>query len=155
MGNVLRIFRLCSLAQDIKKELNAFDEAILARGYQLSTIKPIFEKANNNAKNYIKYPMKYREQKKLQKTNYLRNNVSSSTFPFTQTTLPHKSFNTFGTQKFTIHQVNCPLINSPTGGAKLSSPTNWSSHTAELQTSVTFYPIKKLMDNRGQKCHPT
>ena len=65
MGNILRIFHLCSQAQDITKELNAFFEAILARGYQASTIKPIFEKAINNAKNYIKYPVKHRERKKL------------------------------------------------------------------------------------------
>ena len=154
MGNILWIFRLCSQAQDITKELNAFFEAILARGYQVSTIKPIFEKAISNAKNYIKYPMKYQEQKKLKKPNYLQNNVSSSTSLSTQTTLPHESFKTFGTQKFIIHQVNCLLINSPTGRAKLSPPTNWSSCTAELQTSVTFYPTKKLMDDRGQKCHP-
>ena len=67
MGNVLCIFRLCSKDQDITKELNLFFEAVLTRGYQASTIKPIFEKAINNAKNYIKFPTKHQEKKKLQK----------------------------------------------------------------------------------------
>ena len=42
MGNVLCIFCLCSLDHNINTELNSFFEAILAQGYQASTIKPIF-----------------------------------------------------------------------------------------------------------------
>ena len=53
MGNVLRIFQLCTNDKDINNKLEAFQERLLNRGHQLHTLLPIFDKAIANAKQYL------------------------------------------------------------------------------------------------------
>ena len=137
MGNVLCIFRLCSWNLDITKELTSFFEAILVWGYQAATIKPIFEKAITNAKTYIKIQSSITNKKICKKISYPQSTASSSKSLFTQTTLPHKSFKTFGIQKFTIQQVNCHSqthqlegqnhLYQPNGYCIQPSPKPWQS----------------------------
>ena len=67
MGNVLWIFCLCSKPQDTTKELCSFFNAILDRGYQYTSIQPIFEQAIDNATSYLTHTNEYREQLKQKK----------------------------------------------------------------------------------------
>ena len=53
MGNVLRIMQLCTKKQDIQSRLDDFLGRMLNRGHQLSTLLPLFDKAVNNANNYL------------------------------------------------------------------------------------------------------
>jgi hypothetical protein len=53
MGNVLRIMQLCTKKQDIQSRLDDFLGRLLNRGHQLSTLLPLFDKAVNNANNYL------------------------------------------------------------------------------------------------------
>ena len=67
IGNVLWIFCLCSKPQDTTKELCSFFNAILDRGYQYTSIQPIFEWAIDNATSYLTHTNEYREQLKQKK----------------------------------------------------------------------------------------
>ena len=53
MGEVLRIFQLCSHDSDIDDNLSKFFGRLLDRGYQAESLCPLFIKADSNAKNYL------------------------------------------------------------------------------------------------------
>ena len=53
MGQVLRIFQLCSRDSEIDSKLETFMDYLLDRGHQHSTLLPIFEKALSNATTYL------------------------------------------------------------------------------------------------------
>jgi len=53
MGNVLRIFQICSVHEDREQRLNQFLERLLNRGHQESTLLPLFKKAIDNAIEYL------------------------------------------------------------------------------------------------------
>ena len=53
MGEVLRIFQLCSHDSDIGNYLSEFFRRLLDRGYQAESLCPLFIKAVSNAKNYL------------------------------------------------------------------------------------------------------
>ena len=93
MGNILWIFCLCSKPQDTTKELCSFFNAILDRGYQYTSIQPIFEQAIDNATSYLTHTNEYREQLKQKKSRishhciflhlpYHPNNPSSHTIQY-------------------------------------------------------------------------
>jgi hypothetical protein len=53
-GNVLLIHQLCSDAQDVVKEIKLFLHRLLDQGYQLTQLTPLFQKALDNAKAYLR-----------------------------------------------------------------------------------------------------
>jgi hypothetical protein len=53
-GNVLRTHQLCSDAQDVVKEIKLFLHCLLDQGYQLTQLTPLFQKALDNAKAYLR-----------------------------------------------------------------------------------------------------
>ncbi|EJK72424.1 hypothetical protein THAOC_06047, partial [Thalassiosira oceanica] len=53
MGEVLRIFQLCSHDSDIDDYLSEFFRRLLDRGYQAESLCPLFIKAVANAENYL------------------------------------------------------------------------------------------------------
>jgi hypothetical protein len=52
-GQVLWIFQLCSLSEDINKELSLFYKHLLNRGYLTPKLIPLFEKGITNAISYL------------------------------------------------------------------------------------------------------
>ncbi len=52
-GQILRIYQLCSLSEDIDKELSLFYKRLLNRGYLTPKLIPLFEKGINNAILYL------------------------------------------------------------------------------------------------------
>ena len=67
MGNVLRIYMLCSRQSDIEEELRRFFEYLLDRGYQTQDILPRYSKAIDNAKLYLSRTPAYRAYLKREK----------------------------------------------------------------------------------------
>jgi hypothetical protein len=53
-GNVLCIHQLCSDAQDVVKELKLLLHCLLDQGYQLIQLTPLFQKAMDNTKAYLR-----------------------------------------------------------------------------------------------------
>ena len=53
MGNVLRIYSLCSRSNDIDAELCEFFGHMLDRGYKSDDLVPLFDKAIANATTYL------------------------------------------------------------------------------------------------------
>jgi hypothetical protein len=44
-GQILQIYQLCSLSQDINKELSLYYKRLLNRGYTSTKLLPLFKKA--------------------------------------------------------------------------------------------------------------
>jgi hypothetical protein len=53
-GNVLCIHQLCSNTRDVVKEKKLFLHRLLDQGYQLAQLTPLFQKAMDNAKAYLR-----------------------------------------------------------------------------------------------------
>jgi hypothetical protein len=53
-GNVLRIHQLCSNTSDVVKEKKQFLHHLFDQGYQLAQLTPLFQKAVDNAKAYLR-----------------------------------------------------------------------------------------------------
>ncbi|KAL7493317.1 hypothetical protein ACHAWT_002399 [Skeletonema menzelii] len=53
MGQVLRIFSLCSRIEDIQRHIKNFHDRLTRRGYSPSDLLPLFEKAARNAEAYL------------------------------------------------------------------------------------------------------
>lgn len=66
MGNVLRIYQLCSREQDVERELRVFYQRLRDRGHQDSSLLPLFKKAVANAIDYINTPDEVRQRKRLE-----------------------------------------------------------------------------------------
>ena len=49
LGNVLRIHRLCSSPQEVRKHTRAFFRRLVNRGHNTTTLTPLFHKATHNA----------------------------------------------------------------------------------------------------------
>merc|ERR1712172_208876 len=64
MGQVLRIYQLCSRRKDIDRELEDFLRHLLARGHSLDNVMPIFTRAVDNAIKYISQSDEFRLQQK-------------------------------------------------------------------------------------------
>lgn len=79
MGNVLRIYSLCSREKDIEKELCKFYEQLLNRSYQAQFITPLFDKAITNAKAYLARTPAY--QKHLKDLGFESRRSQTSSLP--------------------------------------------------------------------------
>lgn len=67
-GMLLRIYKLCSKPSDIRNRIKVFFRRLLRRGYTKDYLIPLFEKANENAKQHLrrtKSQLKALEDKKL------------------------------------------------------------------------------------------
>ena len=53
MGNVLRIYQLCTQQGDIQSKLDKFFIHLLNHGHQHSTLLPLFDKDTHNASEYL------------------------------------------------------------------------------------------------------
>ena len=67
MGQVLRIFSLCSRIEDVKRHIKNFHSRLIRRGYSHSDLLPIFEKAAKNAEAFLRKPEEVRLKEKRQK----------------------------------------------------------------------------------------
>jgi hypothetical protein len=52
-GQILRIYQLCSLSEDVDKELSLFYKRLLNRGYLTPKLIPLFKKGITNAISYL------------------------------------------------------------------------------------------------------
>ena len=67
LGQVLRIFQLCSRTQDIDTELCLFYRRLIDRGYNQEGLLPLFVKGVLNAESYIAMTQSQRDAKKKAK----------------------------------------------------------------------------------------
>jgi len=75
MGQVLRIFQLCTRESDIDSKLDAFMNQLLDRGHQHSTLLPIFKKAISNAITYLSKSKEEIAAAKLEKAEAAKRRV--------------------------------------------------------------------------------
>jgi len=75
MGNVLRIYSLCSRRSDIDDELCKFFSHMLDRGYQSDDLIPLFDKAIANATAYLNRSPAQREYLKTRKAEESKHRV--------------------------------------------------------------------------------
>ena len=66
-GMILRIYQLCSKAEDIDKEIHLFISRVLDRGYDLDKIKPLIVQAIHNAESYTSKTKEQRDKLKRKK----------------------------------------------------------------------------------------
>lgn len=53
MGQILRIFSLCSRIEDVQRHIKNFHDRLIRRGYSHTDLMPLFEKAAKNAEAYL------------------------------------------------------------------------------------------------------
>ncbi len=70
-GQILWIYQLCSLSQDIGKKLSLFYKRLLNRGYTSTKLLPLFKKGINNAISYLSLSPEQREARKKAKVGRL------------------------------------------------------------------------------------
>jgi hypothetical protein len=70
-GQILWIYQLCSLSQDIDKELSLFYKRLLSCGYTSKKILPLFKKRINNAISYLSLSPEQREARRKAKNGRL------------------------------------------------------------------------------------
>jgi hypothetical protein len=67
MGQVLRIFRLCSRIEDMQRHIKNFHDRLIRRGYSHLDLLPLFEKAAKNAETFLKKSDEDRAREKRKK----------------------------------------------------------------------------------------
>ena len=65
LGQILRIYQLCTKTEDIDRELRLFHARLVDRGYQPDVLFPIFVQGVDNATNYLSLTPAQRDARKL------------------------------------------------------------------------------------------
>jgi hypothetical protein len=127
-GQILRIYQLCSLSDDIDKELSLFYRRLLVRGYKPDKLLPLFEKGINNAITYLSLSPEQREAKKKAKIGRLDQRIFLH--------LPYHPQNP--PSRFVQHLWR-DLVFSPPGEKELTKLTNWEGHHVPIQRLIVAY----------------
>ena len=113
MGNVLRIFQLCSRHDDIENHLCKFFARLLDHGYQSKKMIPLFDRAISNTREYPTRSDTYQNHLRELKKAINKRRVFF-TFHFILTTHQHESYNNSGGSMSSAHRKSLSATNSPT-----------------------------------------
>jgi hypothetical protein len=124
LGQILRIFQLCSRDEDINSELAAFHHRLLDHGYKATNIIPLLIKGIDNANHYLSLTEAQREEAKKARMGHAYEKVFF-----------HLPFHPQNPSSGVIQHLWRDLILSPPGEESLNSLKNWSNYPV---------PVKKL-----------
>ena len=127
-GQILRIYQLCSLSEDIDKELSLFYKRLLNRGYTSNKLLPILEKGINNAITYLSLSPEQREAKKKAKTGRLDQRI-----------FLHLPYHPQNPSSNFIQKLWRDHIFSPSGQEELTSLTNWEGQQVPIKRLIIAY----------------
>ena len=127
-GQILRIYQLCSLNEDIDKELSLFYTRLLARGYTPTKLLPLFTKGINNAISYLSRSQKQRDVLKKAKIGKLDERIFLH--------LPYHPQNPSSSFVQNLWQT---LISSPPGQEELNRLMNWEGHHVPIKRLIVAY----------------
>lgn len=128
MGQVLRIYQLCSRRKDIDRELEDFLRHLLARGHSLDNVMPIFTRAVDNAIKYISQSDEFRLQQRMS----MRDTNSRRVFF-------HIPFDTRNPKSSVIQKKWRSLVSEPRGKTALNMCTNYSGAPIPVDRLVIAY----------------
>jgi hypothetical protein len=127
-GQILRIYQLCSLSEDIDKELSLFYTRLLARGYTPTKLLPLFTKGINNAISYLSRSQKQRDVLKKAKIGKLDERI-----------FLHLSYHPQNLSSSFVQNLWRTLISSPPGQEELNRLTNWEGHHVPIKRLIVAY----------------
>ena len=128
LGQVLRIFQLCSRDQDINNELCLFHKRLINRGYQHEGLLPLFVKGIDNAKSYMAMSQVQRDARKEAKVGKLDERVFLH-IPFHPQNPPSKR----------IQRLWRELIYSPQGEKIFTDLKNASGCRVPIKRLIVAY----------------
>ena len=127
-GQILRIYQLSSLSDDIDKELSLFCRRLLVRGYKPDKLLPLFEKGINNAIIYLSLSPEQREARKKAKIGRLDERI-----------FLHISYHPQNPSPSFVQRLWRDLIFSPPGKKELTMLTNWEGHHVPIKRLIVAY----------------
>ncbi len=127
-GQIFWIYQLCSLSQDINKELSLFYKHLLNRGYTSTNLLPLFKKGINNAISYLSHSLEQQEARKKAKVGQLDEQIFLH--------LPYHPQNP--SSRF-IQSLWQNLIFSLPGQEELTKMTNHKGHHVPIKRLIVAY----------------
>ena len=137
MGNVLRIFQLCSREADIENHLCKFFARLLDRGYQSKKMIPLFDRAICNAKTYLSRSDAYRKHLKEIKKAANKRRI-----------FLHLPFHPDNPPARVLQQLWREYVFSPQGELKLNQLTNRQGELVPIDSMVLAYSRAPNIGNK-------
>ena len=128
MGNVLRIFNLCSRKDDIDEKLKLFFGRLLDRGYQAAALDPVFDRAIVNAQKYLSQTEAFRQQIKAKQKEASKRRVYFH-LPYHPSNPPSHEL-----QQLWRSQISCPV-----GEKRLNQVTAPSGALIPVDSMIIAY----------------
>ena len=127
-GQILRIYQLCSLSNNIDKELSLFYRHLLIRGYKPDNLLPLLEKGINNAITYISLSPEQREAKKKAKIGRPDQRI-----------FLHLPYHPQNPSSSFVQHLWRDLVFSLPGKKELTELTNWEGHHVPIKRLIVAY----------------
>jgi hypothetical protein len=127
-GQILRIYQLCSLSQDIDKELSLFYKPLLNRSYTSTKLLPLFKKGINNAISYQSLFLEQGEARKKAKVGRLDERI-----------FLHLPYHPQNPSSGFIQSLWQNLIFLPPGQEELTKMTNHEGHHIPIKRLIVAY----------------
>jgi hypothetical protein len=135
-GQILRIYQLCSLSEDINKELSLFYKRLLNRGYLTSKLIPLFEKSINSALLYLSLTPQQQELRAKTKMGKLDEKI-----------LFHIPYHPQSPPLGFIQHLWRDLLHSPPGKESLNQLRNWEGHRIPIKCIIVAYHCNPNLAN--------
>ncbi len=127
-GQILWIYQLCSLSQDIEKELSLFYKRLLNRGYTSTKLLPLFKKGINNAISYLSLSPEQWEARKKAKVGRLDERI-----------FLHLPYHLQNPSSGFIQSLWQNLVFLPPGQEELTKMTNHEGHHIPIKRLIVAY----------------
>ncbi len=133
---ILRIYQLCSLSNDIDKELTLLYQRLLNRGYKPDKLLPLLEKGINNAITYLSLSPEQREATKKAKIGRLDQRI-----------FLHLPSHPQNPPSNCIQHLWRDLVFSQPGQEELTKLTNWEGHHVPIKRLIVAYHCNPNLAN--------
>ncbi len=127
-GQILWIYQLCSLSEDVDKELSLFYKRLLNRGYLTPKLIPLFEKGINNAILYLSLTP---QQQELQAETKMGKSDERILF--------HIPYHPQNPPSGFIQQLCQDLLHLPPGKESLNQLRKWEGHRIPIKRIIVAY----------------
>ncbi len=140
-GQILRIYQLCSLSEDVDKELSLFYKRLLNRGYLTPKLIPLFEKGITNAISYMSLSPQQQELRAKIKVGKPDERI----FFY----IPYHPQNP---SSGIIQHLWQDLLHLPPGKECLNQLRNWEGHWVPIKCLIVAYHCNPNLANLNSYC---
>ncbi len=140
-GQILRIYQLCSLSQDINKELSLFYKCLLNCGYTSTKLLPLFKKGINKAISNLSLSPEQREARMKAKVGWLDERI-----------FLHLPYHPQNPSSGFIQSLWQNLIFLPPGQEELTKMTNHKGHHVPIKRLIVAYHRNPNLANLNSYC---